>query len=274
MRARLQWQDGRVEITAYLDALEQEGRLLAAAAGRAGLDAAVPSCPGWQVRDLLAHTGYVHRWAGRIVSGKLTAPPPDDDEARVLAAGPADGQLLDWFAAGHAELVAALRAAPAGLSCWSFLPAPSGLAFWARRQAHETAIHRADAQLAAGGPVTPPEPDFAADGIDELMTGFVARQQRRLSAGQAAAPRRLVRVEAADTGQAWQAELTDGGLAASVQRVSGAARAAADATATGPAAALYLALWNRAEPGPASGVAVDGDAELFRAWAAGRQVTW
>lgn len=38
------------------------------------------------------------------------------------------------------------------VDCWTFLDAPSPLAFWARRQAHETAIHRADAQLAADGP--------------------------------------------------------------------------------------------------------------------------
>ena len=54
-----------------------------------------------------------------------------------------------------------LRTADPAVRCWTFLPAPSPLAFWARRQAHETAIHRADAQLAAG-PVTPFAADFAA----------------------------------------------------------------------------------------------------------------
>jgi hypothetical protein len=29
----------------------------------AGPDAPVPTCPGWTVRDLLAHQGMVHRWA-------------------------------------------------------------------------------------------------------------------------------------------------------------------------------------------------------------------
>ena len=34
------------------------------------------------------------------------------------------------------------------MRCFAFLPAPSPLAFWARRQAHETGIHRADVESA------------------------------------------------------------------------------------------------------------------------------
>ena len=47
---------------------------------------------------------------------------------------------------------------PTTCECWTFLPAPSPRAMWARRQAHETAIHRVDAQLAAGLPVSPWSP--------------------------------------------------------------------------------------------------------------------
>src|SRR6204780_1534249 len=59
-------------------------------------------------------------------------------------------------------------------SCCGFLDAPSPLAFWARRQAHEPAIHRADAESAAGD-VTPFPAVFAADGIDELLVCFASR---------------------------------------------------------------------------------------------------
>ena len=75
------------------------------------------------------------------------------------------------------------------LSCWTFLPAPSPLAFWTRRQAHETAIHGADADASAGRASVFPA-DFAADGVDELLTGFQARHR----AGRARpAPRSLWR---------------------------------------------------------------------------------
>jgi uncharacterized protein (TIGR03083 family) len=246
---------------------------MATAAELAGFGTPVPSCPGWQVRDLLRHQGYVHRWAGRFVTERLPDPVPDSSEAEILAADPPDAQLLDWFREGHAALVDALRAAPADLQCWTFLPAPSPLAFWARRQAHETAIHRVDAELAAGRAVTSSDPAFAADGIDELIMGFLGRQARRLTDEQRAGRRRSVLVQATDAGGEWQVQLTeDDARAASVRRGSGTAPA--DCTLAGPAAGLYQVLWNRAEPGEATQVAAGGDAAVLRSWRDHRRVTW
>jgi uncharacterized protein (TIGR03083 family) len=139
-----------MEIAEHISAIDRDGALLAAAAERVGLDAAVPSCPAWRVRDLLRHQGYVHRWAAAYVANRYTERVPRLTEAEVLAAGPDDAGLVDWFAAGHAALVETLQSADPDVRCWTFLPAPSPLAFWARRQAHETAIHRVDAEQAAG----------------------------------------------------------------------------------------------------------------------------
>src|SRR6516225_3037280 len=136
------------DVPGYVGALRRQGELLASAAQRAGLATAVPSCPGWAVRDLLRHTGYVHRWATGFVAEGLTRPGGASEE-EILSQGPADAQLPGWFCEGHAALVRALDAAPPDLECWTFLPPPSPLAFWARRQAHETAIHRVDAEQAA-----------------------------------------------------------------------------------------------------------------------------
>jgi Mycothiol maleylpyruvate isomerase N-terminal domain len=47
--------------------LRCQGGLLAAAAERVGLDAPVPPCPTWQVKDRLRHAGYIHRWAARHI---------------------------------------------------------------------------------------------------------------------------------------------------------------------------------------------------------------
>ena len=164
-----------MEISQHIAAIERDGELMAAAARRAGLGALVPSCAPWQVRDLLKHQGYVHRWAASFVGQRLAEPADDLSEAEVLAAGPLDDELLGWFTGGYRALAQTLRAADPAVQCWTFLPAPSPLAFWARRQAHETAIHRIDAQLAAGA-VTPFPAEFAADGIDELIMGFFGRR--------------------------------------------------------------------------------------------------
>lgn len=264
------WHDGRVEITEHVCALDQDGRLLATAAERAGLRAPVPSCPGWQVRDLLRHTGHVHRWATRFVAEGLQEAVPEPTEAEILAGGPADSELVGWFRTGHAGLVLALTDAAPDLVCWTFLPAPSPRAFWARRQAHETAIHRVDAELAANGAVTPVGAELASDGVDELIMGFFGRDGRKLSAEQRAGGRKPVLIRATDTGGEWLLELTeDGTLAATVRRGGGAA----DCTLTGPAAGLYLLLWNRAEPA-AAGVAVTGDEAVLRSWREGMRVTW
>ena len=105
----------------------------------------------------------------------------------MVRSGPAaDKDLPGWFLDGHQRLVTALEQADPGLTCWTFLAAPSPLAFWARRQAHETAIHtaihRVDAQLAEGtGPagLGPFAPGLARDGIDELIMGFGRRRSKR-----------------------------------------------------------------------------------------------
>jgi len=253
------------DIPGHIAALRSEGELLAAAAERAGMGAAVPSCPGWAVRDLLKHTGYVHRWATGFVSCGLARPEKGASEAEILGRGPDDAALPGWFREGHAALVRALSEAPADLDCWAFLSAPSPLAFWARRQAHETAVHRADAEQASGAPGPPFEPAFAADGVDELIMGFLARNIRRASwpglDGSLA-------IHAAD-GPAGTADwLVAGGTAAAgVSRGAGPA----DCDLTGLAADLYLTLWNRR---PADGLRVTGNPAILAAFARALRITW
>jgi uncharacterized protein (TIGR03083 family) len=259
-----------MEISEHLEALAEQGSLLADVAGQTPLEAAVPSCPGWQLRDLLRHTGYVHRWAARFVADQLPAPVPRLSSAEQLAGGPPDAELADWFRAGHAALLTTLSCADPGITAWAFLPAPSPLAFWARRQAHETAIHRTDAELAAGRTATFSTP-FAADGIDELIMGFFGRDAGELTDKQRAAPTRSMLVRASDSGQSWQVALTaDGELAATVRRGDGQS---ADCVVEGPAAGLYLLLWNRAAA-QGAGVAVSGAADVLATWQASMRVVW
>ncbi len=143
-----------MEVAAHIDALRGEGRLMADAAANAAPDAHVPTCPEWVVRDLVRHLGGVHRWATGYVAGPRTEQ-WDVNLDEVVGTWPDDAELVDWFREGCESLAGALEAAPPDLECWTFLRAPSPLAMWARRQAHETAIHRVDAELAAGVALTP-----------------------------------------------------------------------------------------------------------------------
>lgn len=256
-----------MEITEHIACLRTEGELLAKAAEAVPLDTPVPSCPGWRVRDLLAHLGFVHRWATGYVAGGLTEPVDDPDEPELLRLAPGDETLTGWFREGHASLVAVLSAASPDLRCWTFLPAPSPLAFWARRQAHETAIHRIDAQRAAGQTPDPFPPGLAADGIDELLTGFGGRNPRALSDTPA-----TLAVRISDAGdRAWTVTMGREGSGVSRELVEPAV-AGRHCEVGGPASALYLLLWNRGST--SQGIDVTGDADVLTTWRDRLRVRW
>src|SRR5262249_36855826 len=159
----------------------------------------------------------------------------------------------DWYREGHAALVATLEGAGAAVECYTFLPAPSPLAFWARRQAHETAIHRADAESPSGR-FTPFDAAFAVDGVHELLGGFLARRD----GGPLGEPVWVLRVHATDTGDDWIARVGDQGLALLDDEVE-----SADCSVEATASDLHLFLWNRL---PQERVTVKGDASLLDRW--------
>jgi uncharacterized protein (TIGR03083 family) len=260
----------------YIDCLHREGELLAAAAERAGLGAAVPACPGWRVRDLLKHLGYVHRWAAGYVGEQRATRAGRASEQEILREGPGDETLAGWFREGHAALVRTLAAAEPDLTCWTFLDAPSPLVFWARRQAHETAIHRVDAEQAADavktrpagpGPATPDiAPGFAVDGIDELIMGFLGRTAKQ---GSWAGPPGSVGIHATGgdhPAARWLVTAAPGSF-----EVSRGADGPAGCEVSGPAADLYLLLWNRRDT---SGLGLTGDPRLLAQFREHSKVTW
>ncbi|MCX0242427.1 maleylpyruvate isomerase family mycothiol-dependent enzyme [Streptomyces drozdowiczii] len=250
-----------MKITEHIAALAAEGRLLADAADEAGTGAPVPTCPDWRVRDLLRHTTMVHAWAAAFVREGHTSYVPDGGEPEL------DGpELVAHFRAGHRLLVEALENAPQDVQCWSFLPASSPLAFWARRQAHETTIHRVDAESARGGDLSPVGADHALDGIDELLRGMHARPKSRV---RTETPRTL-RVRATDTDTVWTVRLSAEPPVA-VREEAPAGTPPVDCELSAPAQTLYLALWNRL---PLTALTVTGDEDLARLWRDNSSITW
>jgi uncharacterized protein (TIGR03083 family) len=252
----------------YLRALSDEGsRLRQVASGH--LDAPVPSCPGWTVRDLVAHVGSVHRWATRFVAEGLERPTPEASEAELLATGRSIDNLLEWSQLGHEALLDALRTAPADLQCWSFLPAPSPLVFWARRQAHETTIHRIDVELAASigrtaTALTPVPVELAADGIAELLEGFLRR--RRRDATTEDEPSAGVVVVAEDAERTWTFRLVGRVVVPAEEPALGSFEV------RGSAEQLYRMLWNRRVDADEM---LPGSGDLRRVWEErGVRITW
>ncbi len=245
----------------YAERIEEDSALLARLPGQDGWDQSVPTCPGWRMEDLVRHLGAVHRWALPYVSKGLTEMFPQPTEGQMLGSGPRREELASWLREGASELAAALRQSPPDLHCWSFLPAPSPLVFWARRQAHETAIHRVDGELALGtsGPLPA---DFAADGVSELLLGFAARNRRRLRRETELA----AVLEAEDTGDRWRFVASPSGL-----EVESGGLLSAPTTVRAPAHLLYLLTWNRL---PLEAVAWAGSPEPLSWLRESLRVTW
>jgi uncharacterized protein (TIGR03083 family) len=248
-----------MDLEGYLVALRREGDLLAAALDRVDHDARSPGCPDWRVGDVVRHLGYVHRWAAAIVRERRA-----DSEVDVAddGAGVPPAALAEWFRAGHGALLSALAGCDPAAEFFAFLPAPSALHFWSRRQTHETGIHRADVESAAG-PVTPFPAEQAVDGIDEILHGFAARPRPRW-----AGPERTLGLLAADAAvPGWSVRIDSGG--ARVERGEGAV--AAECVVRSSASDLYLLLWNRID---ADRLVVDGDRAVLDGWRDAVRVRW
>lgn len=219
----------------WIGTLEREGHLLSAAA-RHDPKAAVPTCPGWDVDELLAHVSTTHRWAARILRERRT-------ERTELEEAPSHGRL-DWYEAGLATLLDALRGTDPSTPVWTFSAADRTAQFWFRRQAHETCVHRVDAELATGA-VTAIDPAFAADGIAESLEVFAPRVAKGASAAGG-----TIHVHTTDVEGEWLIRFGEGTIDVELGHAKG------DAAVRGPAAQLYLWLWGRAD---ASGLEVFGD---------------
>jgi uncharacterized protein (TIGR03083 family) len=155
-----------METSRFLESLASDYGLLRDAARSGGLDAPVPSCPGWTAADLVRHVGevYLHKVA-IMRSGKFPEDwPPDFSGEEPIA-------LLDR---GYAGLTAEFAARPPSAPAVTWYKPEQDVAFWIRRMAQETAIHRIDAELAARRPVSPVPDDIAADGIDEVLIRMLA----------------------------------------------------------------------------------------------------
>jgi uncharacterized protein (TIGR03083 family) len=246
----------------HLEALARSGETLRAAAGAAGLDAKVPTCPAWDVSKLVIHQGMVHRWAAANLRGDA-----DYDTSAAQADGGAAADLLGWYSAGLGALLDTIRATPPDAKATVFLrDAPEPRRFWARRQAHETTIHSVDAIAARHGRWVNAadvelDPRLAADGIDELLTGFITRGKGRMNSERPYA----VLVRTTDTGHTWALRISDGPIVTTPGEVPDEPEAILSGTATG----LYLSLWNRADE-----ITVDGRPGFVDEWRSQVQVRW
>ena len=225
------------------------------AAGVAQSDpsARVPWCGEWRVRDLVEHLARVHHWAAAQARSVAEVP---------LESDPHD--LVQRYVSCATELRQTLQELDPTQPCLALVP-DGTVAFWHRRQLHETLVHlwdlRAAAVLAQRGDdawtmtdgLTPlgsdwlPGPGIWADTVAEVVEVMQPRQVRLGRSPELPVRLRLVATDEAGT---WT--------------LSHAPEVDAEVTVTGPARALALLLWRRIG-GDEPGLEISGDrADLDR----------
>ena len=250
---------GQLSHERYLTAVQADARRFADVVATSDPAARVPSCPDWDLTELCRHTGLVHRWVTQVVRTRA--------RERIGFDGLPDATLPDtpagrseWLLRGAADVVERLRDSGTDTEVWGWA-SEQHTGWWGRRMAHETLVHRIDAELAAGRPSTV-EPELAADAIDELLHNAGAPAAR-------AYPRRdrlrgeggTLHLHCTDAQGEWLLRRTPDGFAYDRAHAKG------DAALRGPAAQLMRLLLKRLPAGPAAGgVEVHGDASVVDLW--------
>jgi uncharacterized protein (TIGR03083 family) len=214
----------------------------------------VPTCPGWSVAELAAHIGGIHRWVTAIVASQAPSRLPFPEVAPESSSA---GDLAEWLTAGAGPLLESLRAAGPVTPVWTWGPGRTS-GWWARRMVHETAVHRADAELAAGIAAPVIDPVVAADGIDEFL--FNLPSARRPYKHLASLPTGAsLHLHATDADGEWLVRFTESGI--TWER----GHAKATVAVRGPVALLLLFTYGRI-PGADERFAVFGDASVLDDW--------
>jgi uncharacterized protein (TIGR03083 family) len=233
----------------FVAATRREGQAIAST-GSIGLDAPVPTCEKWTVGQLLMHVGRVYRWATAVVATRASGEPERPPQAE------RGTDPLVYLTEGLDDLVAELQAVPADTPMWNWSTGLGGAGFWARRMAHESAVHRWDAQH-AHDIAEPLDPDLSADGVSEFLDVVLPRTLARRPADGLYGSLRL---RATDMDTDWLVRVSSSSSA-----VLPADSEPADTTVRGRASWLLLMLTNRI---PYGMLDITGDPALLERWQA------
>lgn len=238
---------GVMDPATYLAAIDRDGHAVLDA-GKAGLDAAVPTCPGWTVRDVLGHLGRVHRSVADIVEQRLTTMPTTP-----MPTPPAGDAVLGFYEEGLQRLHAALAAVDPDEPVYTWA-GDQRAGFYHRRMALELAIHRVDVERAHGEPGAI-DADLAVDGIDELYEVVLPFSARRRGTPLPAGSLHLHRT---DGDGEWLVRAEGDRVVVTREHAKG------DAAVRAAAGDLLLFAWNRGRP---ERLQVFGDEGVAAEWA-------
>lgn len=227
----------------WLSAMRADGSALRSAAGEVDPAVPVPSRPQWTMRDLLHHLGSTYRWVNAHATRGVTAQ-PDPPLSSYLEEEPAE-DIAAWWDVQFAIIITTLDALDADAPAWNWAPQAKRAGFWHRRTAHETAIHRWDAQFATIN-AEPIEPKLAADGISEVLDTWLPAGRRKGPTDVGG----VIRLSATDLDHDWLVRLRPGGGIAllDIDTLLDTDEHRQRAAVRGSASDLLLVLYGRIDP--------------------------
>jgi uncharacterized protein (TIGR03083 family) len=227
----------------YFELIDADTERLVEMGGR-GLKEPVPSCPGWDVAEVVWHTAVVFEHKVRVMADNAWPdpwPPADFD----------DKDELGFLREAKDDLFEEFSRHDIGEQTTTF-GSDSTIGFWARRMALEAAVHRYDAELAHSDP-TPVADDLALDGVDEVLHVMLAGPWWSERVDTRHPVDAVVAVRAAD--RVWSCDLRQRSVT-----VSDGADGVAAVTVQGEPEHVFLWLWGRE---PDSAVQTIGDASIL-----------
>src|SRR5262245_66546767 len=201
-----------------------------ASAAESRLDRIVPSCPGWQIADLVWHVGIVHMFWQMVAGGALSGPEAWSEPDR-----PTNDDLLAWFRDGVDLTATILADLDPDTAAWTW-GQRQDVGFIKRRVAQETSVHCWDA-VNAIGVNEPIDQTVAVDGLDEFLDEVLPGPSHDLDG-----PVQTICLRTNDTTDQWTVRTGEG----SAHLIP--AHGQPDATVTATASDLLLLLWGRHAP--------------------------
>lgn len=231
--------------------IRDEAQRLADVLAEAAPDVRCPTCPDWSAADLLWHITEVHYfWAGVLARNACS----EADLAAIEQSKPDRPDTVTDLLVLREKATAALLRQLGDLDDnavrWSWWEPDQTVGFTRRMQTYEATMHRVDAELAAGLPISAIRAEVAAGAVDhaiDVMWGWQPADTTH-------EPHAVVEFLSADTGQRWLVEV---GRAGDWPR---AVRARDTATAT---AVARLPIWRC---GRGDGVARSGSPVSRSRW--------
>lgn len=228
----------------YLDLIQSDAaRIVAVAPG--ALAASVPCCPGWDVAEVVRHTGSVFNHKVAIL--RLGRQP---EQGEWHSRPPAGADVVAWFDSSARTLIDELAAHDPDDWAHTWWPVDQTVGFWYRRMALEAVVHRVDVEMAAAGDSSAIDADLSREGIEEVLTVFLGVHDAGSDGGPTGA------VSIVSGGRTWIAHLDDAHI-----RVERHGDATTDAELGGEPARVFLHLWGRA---PLGDIDAAGDEALLR----------